>query len=207
MDPLATLDDLESRYLGTIDSADQPRVLSLLADASAVVRRYTRQQFTKAQTTERIRPVGYRLILPQRPVISVDSIGVVDAYQQGQVLPIPLGAALWDGGQELWFGQTNSVINLPEEVLALWEYATPLVEVVYTHGYEQSPDIVVAVVCSMVLRAVDLPSASGMQSQSVGPFRYQLSATAQDGIMSLTASERESLDVFRANKIRTVELR
>jgi hypothetical protein len=204
--PLATLDDLESRYLGTIASADQPRVLSLLADASAVVRRYTRQQFTKAQTTERIRPVGYKLILPQRPVISVDSISVVDAYQQGQVLPIPLGAALWDGGQELWFGQTNTVINLPEEVLALWEYATPLIQVVYTHGYDQSPDIVIAVVCSMVLRAVDLPSASGMQSQSVGPFRYQLSATAQDGIMSLTASERESLDEFRT-KVHTVELR
>lgn len=205
MDTLAQLSDVEDRYDGTIATADQPRVLKKLADASAVVRRFTRQQFTKSQTTERIRPVGYKLKLPQAPVVSVDSVAIVDVLQQGNLLPLPIAAWLWDGGQEIWLGM-GAVINLAEDVVDWFRTSTPLISVTYTHGYDTVPDVVVAVVCSMVIRTLDVPGSTAMQSQTVGPFGYRLSQAAQDGIMALSSSEQTLLRDFRRQGA-TMELR
>jgi hypothetical protein len=136
----------------------------------------------------------------------VDAVAVVDVLQQGNLLPIPLAAWLWDGGQEIWLGQMDAVINLAEDVLDLFRDTTPLISVTYTHGYETVPDIVVAVVCSMVLRTLDLPGSTAVQSQTVGPFGYRLSPAAQDGIMSLSPSEQVLLKDFRRQGT-TMELR
>ncbi|MBA8925936.1 hypothetical protein BC739_003135 [Kutzneria viridogrisea] len=178
----------------------------LLGDASAVIRQHTRQAFTRAQTTERIRPIGDKAVLPQHPVISVDSVAVVDPLQANNLLPIPLAAWLWDGGQELWLGQMGTVINLPEDTLDLFQFATPLLQVTYTHGWDTIPDIVKAVTCSMVLRSLDLPGPGGIASQTVGPFGYRLSSVAQDGILALSTSEQAMLAPYRRQAV-SVELR
>lgn len=206
MDPLASLADLQARYAGQIAVADQPRVMTLLADASAVVRAFTRQQFTAASTVERIRPVGYKVRLPQKPVVSVTSVSVVDALLPGGLFRIPLGAWLWDGGQEVWLGQGAAVINLAEDVLDLFATTTPMVEVAYAHGYSTIPDVAVAVTCSMVLRTMDLPGVSGMASQNAGPFGYRLSTAGMDGILALSPSEQLLLKPFRSQSA-TVEMR
>lgn len=206
MVPLAALADVQARYPTTIPTADEPRVQQLLADASAVVRTWTRQQFTQQQTTERIRPIGNKVLLPQRPVVSVDSVAIVDVLQPNNLLPIPVAAWLWDGGSELWLGQMDIVVNLPEDVLDLFRYQTPLLQVAYTHGYAQVPDVAVAVTCSMTIRAYDLPGTSGMQAQNVGPFGYRLSAAGQDGILALSDSEKALLAPYR-RQAATVELR
>jgi hypothetical protein len=206
VDPLATVADVQARYPATLSTADQARVQALLADASSVVRRFTRQQFTSSQTTDRVRPIGYKARLPQRPVVSVTSVAIVDALQPGNLLPIPFAAWLWDGGDEIWLGQMDTVVNLPEDVLDLYRYNTPLIQVDYTHGYARVPDVVVAVACSMVLRNFDLPGAQGVASQQVGPFGYRLSTTGQDGILALSDSEKAALAPYR-RQLATVELR
>jgi hypothetical protein len=206
MPALASVDDIQARYPGNLAADALTRIAALLDDASAVVRSYTRQQFTQSQTTTRIRPVGHKVILAQRPVTSVDTVSLVDSLQPGGLIALPVGSWMWDGGAELWIGGLDVVVNLPDEVTQLLRYEIPLIEVTYTHGYAEVPADVVSVVCSMVARVIDIPGPVGMQYQTVGPFGYRLSATAQEGILSLTPSEQRVLDVYR-RKTRTVELR
>lgn len=198
--------DVQNRYMGTVSSDNLARLPSLLADASAVVAAYCRQTFTTATTTERIRPIGDRVRLRQSPVATVDSVALVDMLQASQLIMFPLGAWLWDGGQEIWLGGLNTVINLPDQVTHLLQYQTPLMEVTYTHGYADIPEPVVAVVCSMVLRFIDIPASVGMPSTTVGALSYRLSSTAEDGILGLTASEQRTLAPYR-RAATTVELR
>lgn len=206
MDPLATVDDIQARYPATLSAPDRLRVQALLADASAVIRTFARQQFTQSQATDRVRPIGFKAVLPQRPVVSVQSVAIVDVLQPNNLLPLPFAAWLWDGGNELWLGQMDVVANMPEDVLDLYRYNTPLIQVDYTHGYATIPDPVVAVACSMVLRNFDLPGAQGVASQQVGPYGYRLSTTGQDGILALSDSEKAALAPYR-RQLATVELR
>lgn len=206
MDPLATLADFTARYAGTLTTDMQARATALLADASTVVRTYTRQQFDLATTVERIRPIGDRVYLHQAPVADVSAVSLVDTLQSGNLLSLPMGAWMWDGGQEVWLGALNTVINLPDDITDLLQYQVPLVEITYTHGYDTNPDAVVTVVCSITGRALDLPGPTGIASQTVGALSYRLSAAAQDGILGLTDSERCMLAPYR-RPATTLELR
>lgn len=206
MDPLATLGDLTARYPGTLTTDQQSRALALLGDASTVVRTYTRQTFTTATTTERIRPIGDRALLRQAPVTAVTAVGLVDTLQSGNLVSLPMGAWMWDGGQEVWIGAISTVINLPDDVTELLQYQVPLMEVTYSHGYDAVPDPAIAVVCSIVCRALDLPTSGGVASQTVGALSYRLTAAGQDGVLGLTDSERLLLAPYRRSAT-TVELR
>lgn len=206
MTPLARVEDVASRYTGTLTDSQIPRVTSLLADASTVVRTFTRKTFTVATTTENIRPVGDRVRLRQTPVIEVTAVGVVNTLQAGSLLALPLGAWIWDGGEEIWIGGIGAVINLPDDVTQLLQYQTPLMQVTYRHGYPTVPDGVVTVVCSMVGRSLDIPGPTSMPSTTVGALSYRLSSAAQDGVMGLTDGEMRMLAPYRRSGT-TVELR
>lgn len=200
MQPLATLADVQARY--PVPADQENRVNTLLNDASTVVRSYTRTAFTVTDTVARIRPIGGKIVLPQRPVIGVNSVKVVD-YNENLVLIV---GWMWDGGQEIWLLVGDVVINLAEGLRDLLRYNTPLCQVDYTHGYETVPDDIVTVVCGMVIRALAAPGYGAVQSQTVGPFSQRLSPAAVDGIVGLTASDRAILNGYRTSS-RTVELR
>lgn len=207
-DPLATVADVQSRYPGPWSDSVATRVASLLVDASTVVRTYTRQTFSAAPTTitETIRPIGDRLRLRQAPVTAVTAVGIVDTLQTNSLLVLPMGAWMWDGGQEIWIGAIQTVINLPDEITYLLQYQTPLMRVIYVYGYTTMPDPVVTVVCSMVCRVLDTPGPTSAPSSTVGGLSYRLSAAAQDGVLGLTDAEMRMLAPFR-RAATTVELR
>lgn len=206
MDPLAALGDVAARYPGTLTGDQVARVPGLLADASTVVRGYTRQQFTPAETTENIRPIGDRVRLRQSPVTAVSAVSLVDTFIDGGLILLPMGAWMFDGGQEVWLGAISSVINLPDDLTELLQYQTPLIQVTYSHGYDVMPDPVVTVVCSMVIRALDIPGPVAVASSTVGSISYRLGTAAQDGILGLSASEMRMLTPYR-RVATTVELR
>lgn len=207
-DPLATVADVQSRYPGPWSDSLAARVPSLLTDASTVVRTYTRQMFAPASTstTETIRPIGDRIRLRQSPVTAVTAVAMVDTLQTSGLLTLPMGAWMWDGGQEIWIGGITTVINVPDEITQLLQYQTPLMRVSYTHGYTTMPDPVVTVVCSMICRVLDTPGPTSAPSSTVGGLSYRLSATAQDGVLGLTDAEMRMLAPFRRVGT-TVELR
>lgn len=200
MDPLASLADVQARY--PVSPDQEARVGTLLADASTVVRSYTRTDFTVTDTVARIRPIGGRIILPQRPVVAVNSVKVFD-YNENLIVIV---GWMWDGGQEIWLLAGEVVINLAEGLRDLLRYNTPLCQVDYTHGYDAVPSDIVTVVCGMVIRALATPGYGSVQSQTAGPFSQRLSPAAVDGIVGLTASDRAILNGYRTSA-RTLELR
>lgn len=206
MTPLASADDVLIRYPGDHSVDTVARIGALLTDASVVVRSWCRQTFLSETTTELIRPLGDRVVLPHAPVSAVLAVGIVDTLQPSALIALPLGAWLWDGGQEVWIGSIQTVINVPDEVTYLLQYQSPLMQVEYTHGPETAPDEVVSVVCSMVIRALDIPGPTAMERNSVGPIAYRLGVAAQDGVLGLTASEQRLLNAYRRPGV-TVELR
>lgn len=204
--PLANVDDLAARYAGTLTDPQATRAAILLADASTTIRSYTRQTFAVATTTERIRPIGDRIRLRQSPVTGVGAVAIVNQLQTGNLLTLPMGAWLWDGGQEVWLGPLTPIINLPDELIDLLQYQVPLMSVTYTHGEPLVPDGVIAVACSMVIRAIDLPGPTGISSQTIGNLGYSLGGVAGDGALGLTASEKKLLSQY-CRHATTVELR
>jgi hypothetical protein len=208
VDTLAAFGDVAARYPGTLTGDQAARVPGLLADASTVVRSYTRQVFTASTTTEQIRPMGDRVRLRQAPVTAVTEVALVDTLTAGSLLILPMGAWMWDGGNEVWLGAITTVINLPDDITELLQYQTPLIQVAYSHGYPDGamPDAVVTVVCSMVCRALDMPGPVSVASSTVGSLSYRLGTAAQDGILGLTASEMRMLTPFR-RVATTAELR
>lgn len=202
---LAELSDVEDRLGRGLTDAETGRALSALRDASAVVRRYTRRTFTREQSTQRLRPVGGKVILPQRPVVSVDAVAVIG--DDGQ--PIQLPAWAWDGGNELWiYPDSGQVINLSESLADLFRYRTPLVEVTYTHGFVGIPDDVVAIVAGKAVVILSMPVSGGgvMSSETAGDYTYQLAGFARSGPLGLSDADKVILNAYRPAG-RTIELR
>jgi hypothetical protein len=198
--PLADVSDVTDRLPSTI-SVEEVRVAALIADASATVRRYTKQDFTKRQTV-----AGNKIKLPQKPVISIQSITV---RLPGSVTDALIPGWYWDGpgSDEIWLTDGGSIINLAEELTFALEWQTPICQVTYTHGYDTSPDDVIGVVCSMVTRIITAPGLGGVISEGVGEYSYRLSDTAAQGPMALTAAEKDILKDYRPKKSSSSELR
>lgn len=203
---LAAVADVEARLPGGV-TIDPVRVSALLADASAAVRSYTKQDFSVLQSTDGVRPIGSRLRLPQQPVVSVESVGVVlPGSPPSSLVMVP--GWYWDGvSNEVWLAEPGEIINLPEELAGFLLWRTPMYQVLYTHGYSPVPGVVVGVVCAMVIRVCTAPGGGGVVSESVGEYSYRLSDVAVQGPMMLSESEKEALNSYRAGRSSTVELR
>lgn len=201
--PLAQLSDISDRLPAAV-SIETQRATALIADASAVVRSFSRQQFTTSQSTVRVRPIGGRLRLPQRPVVSVDNLAL---RLQNNAAPVPFPGWWWDGSDEVQLATGDLVVNLAEELAGALSLQTPVCEVTYTHGWAQVPADVVAVVCSMVTRTLTAPGLGGVISEGVGEYTYRLSDAAAQGPVTLTEAEKEVLRPYKPRKAATAELR
>lgn len=175
-EPLASVDDLAARLGRELDDDETARIEALLADASAAVRSYTGQQFTRESTTSRLRVAGRSLRLPQRPVIGVSAVADVDGNDV---------SFSWYAG----------------EVLGIDSLAYPTggwVDVTYEHGYEEVPADVVAVVCNVALRAFGVAAGqSGLASETIGTYSYSIGGAAASGPLGMLADERQVLDSYR----------
>jgi hypothetical protein len=162
---------------------DATRAARALDDASAVVRAYTGQHFTRATTTERVRLRRGSARLPQRPVHDVVA---VDGAWGGTV------AWAWDGGDVLWLTYPPTYPpGLPAEAAA-----TLLVE--YDHGYDETPDDVVAVVCNVAARALGSPPEnSGVNTESITNYSVTLGPVGAAGAVGLFRDEQAILDRYR----------
>jgi hypothetical protein len=201
--PLAQVADVTDRLISTAN-INPTRIVSLLKDASAKVRAFTKQDFTVSQTTANVRPLGYRLKLVQRPIISIDNVAI---RLQNNAGAISFPGWWWDGSSEVWLMDTNQIVNLSEELESVMAWQTPSYDVTYTHGYASIPDDVIGVVCSMVVRSLTVPNQGGVISESVGEYSYRLSDAAALGPMTLTKSEEDTLRSYKPRQKSTFELR
>lgn len=201
MDPLATVEDLEARLGRDLTEEEAARAGALLADASALVRGWTRQDFSLVVGDEVVlRPVGTVVRLPQRPVQAVASVVATGGSEVIPDVPLPAGAWTWDGIDkvDIWPPDTSWLPSLPEA----WADGA-LVDtyrITYDHGDAEVPADVVAVVCAMVLRTLLAPSpVAGMVSERIGLYNYQLqqSTGSVGATVMMTADDRKALVRYR----------
>lgn len=178
---LATLDDLSDRMTTEFDLS---RAQALLADASAMVTLYCDgRTFTTTTATERCR-VRNGIARPKgRPIVSIDSVRDVDANDISYVHH---------------FGDRIEVAT-QVDAWAFVPYATGLdvVDVTYTYGTDEVPDVVRAVVCQIVARSLGTsPEDSGIQSETLGPYTVSLGGAAAAGAVGMLQAERDALAKF-----------
>lgn len=155
MADLATQGDLAARLGRPLTSSESTRAAALLADASALVRGYTRQTFDLVTADEVVlRPVGTVLRLPQRPVVDVTAVVALGC---ADVAEITLTAWCWDGSDKV---DIDGARALDPAVADVWQRCCGpnTYKVTNDHGYAATPADVVAVVTAMVLRTLTAPT-------------------------------------------------
>lgn len=192
---LATPEDIEARLGRDLTEAEASRAIALLADASAMIRAYTGQDFALVEDDEvTLRGPGGIIRLPQRPVTAVSSVTAVG----GDGVPdVVLVDWIWDGVDEVRVGNGSFVINLPE----VWwddDGYPGTYRVTYSHGYVEVPADVVAVVCGMVMRTLTAPTmAGGVRSETIGPYSYQLAEAGTGISVIMSQADRDALKRYR----------
>lgn len=124
MAAFATHSDLATRLGIVLSGAEQTRATALLGLASDVIRRAARQDIDQNTSTITVRGAAGRVLLPQRPVISVDTV-TLDGTTQDFTLDGDYLAGYWSG-QDL--------------------------EITYTHGFDPVPDAIKAICLEAVTR-------------------------------------------------------
>lgn len=193
MDPLASLADLSDRLGRPLTAAEEARATALLADASAKVRSYTKQVFTRSDDeTVVLRAQQGELRLPQRPVLGVASVVAIGADGAPD---LPVVGWQWDGLDIVRTATDSPAINMPE----LWydedAQAYPgTYRVVYSHGDAEVPADVVAVVARMVLRTLTAPTlAGGVTGETIGPYSYRTDGSGVGTAVLMTDDDRREL--------------
>lgn len=182
---LATVADLEGRLGRTFTVAESARATLLLADASAAVRAYTGQQFTAATSTVRLAVRNGAVRLPQRPVSDVDTVVDTDANDV---------TFTWHAGD---------VVHVTADVPDSWAWEPRTsglshVDVTYTHGYDEIPAEVVAVVCQIAGRAFGRPAdQAGVTQESIDDYSYAVGAATAAGGVGMLRDEKAALDRYR----------
>lgn len=186
--PLATADDVEARLGRSLTADEAERIDAVIADASAKVRNYTGQQFTRETTTDRFRVRRGIVKLPQRPVIAVSSVISVLSGQPTFFR--------WDGIDRVSF-LMSELDEFEWNPVRLAPHP-PAVEITYTHGYDELPDDIVGVVCSIVTRTLGRrPEDSAVSQESIAGYSYSIGSAGAAGGFGLLPDERATLDGYK----------
>ena len=194
MEPLASVTDLSDRLGRPLTSVEEARAQSLLADASAKVRAYTKQAFTRTDNeTVVLRAQQGEIRLPQKPVIAVAGVVAVGA---GGAPDLPVVGWQWDGIDIIRIAADTPSINMPERWYVEDTDAYPgTYRVTYSHGAAEVPADVVAVVARMALRTLTSPTvAGGVTGETIGPYSYRTDGSGVGTAVAMTDEDRRELD-------------
>jgi hypothetical protein len=172
--PLATQAD--AHRLGyTLESG---REESLLARASARIRRAAGKHITSITSTVRVDVENCRALLPGGPVTAVSAV----AYTAD------------DGGTAITGWRWNGY----DKIERLWlKPCATQVNVTYTHGLTSIPDELAELVCSVAQRLGPEDTATGMtagiRSESIDDYSVTYAAEAREDAGSLLPGEERQL--------------
>lgn len=191
---LATTEDLQVRVGLEFTAAEHVRASRLLAVASNMIRRETGQFISLvADDVLTWRGTAGNVMLPERPVVEVSSVSLdgtaLDAsgyYLAGDVL---IRGGTYQGWPSLGYGFGD---------------ASQVLEVVYTHGYDEVPGDVVAVCLEVVARVWTNPGA--VVASSIGQVQTTYSVQPVSGML-LTDVERATLARALSQGVGSVQLR
>jgi hypothetical protein len=199
MADFATVEDVESFLQVEIDETLQIIATArALTEASASIRNYTRQYLEQIDddVITLDSPGGYRLFLPEIPVIDVTKV-VEDGVTLTQ-------------GDDYKLGQHGILHRIDQR----WSDGIQNITITYSHGFAVIPDDIVAI-CTRAasrayqagVRAADSDGLMGVASKSLGDFSVAFASESGggtgEGIMGASAarmlllSEKDTLNKYR----------
>ena len=202
--PLAGPGDVAARLGRPLTGAESIRLISLLADASAQIRRYCRRDFLlHVDETQTLYGHDSEILLPQYPVQSVTSVVALGGNVSLPDVPIPWFT--FDGVRTIQFERGIGILNLPE---AWWDYEYPgTYAVTYSWGYAAFPAEVTMVCANAALGVLTAPTAAaGVIGETIGPYSYRMESGGGGVAVSLSAADLAILKDFR-NDVATVQAR
>lgn len=140
--------DLEARLDLTFTTEEHIRAAKLLARASGIIRDGARGQQINLVTNDTLVRRGTtdeRILLPQRPVVSVASVAIDGQEISGWYLE---GNELVRAGQHGYYGVNLTYDFSPSGFGCGHNELT----IVYTHGYAEIPELVAGIALEMVVR-------------------------------------------------------
>lgn len=196
-------DDVQARCLATLSSTDQDRAAVLLDDAARKIVAYTRRTFTRATSSVTLRAMGGTVIIPNRPVLAITDVKLVDFL--GNQFTVP--AFGFDQIDRIDLSYYGLVLNLPESLSFNSEWSGTVI-VTYDHGYDPIPDDIVSVNADMVARIFNSVGGGmvGVGGVTTGPYSVTASRTTTTGVVTITDDDRLILNQYRT-PARAVELR
>lgn len=178
MASLASVSDV-SALLG--ETVDETRCEALLEQASAQFRLMALQDFELQTSSLVLRLVAGHVILPKRPVVSVDDVQVVNT---DGTAGFSATGWIFDGISKVSVGDLGWLVNGPNIL------PTDTVLVTWTHGFAEVPADVRWSVAQMVARALSSPAPAGITQESIGGYQYSLGAYTASGAASMTREEQ-----------------
>lgn len=186
-EPLADSTDLAARLGIALTSAQTARADALLADASAIVRNYTRQTISRSISTIPLEPTAEQwLYLPERPVNEIVAVTVGGAALASGNWQLQNDALFRYDGWAGCYQIANGPVNQPDTIV-----------VEYDHGFDTVPDDIVRIVCKIA--AMSYLNPSGYRSASMGAASYTL-ASETIGTANLDDDDRRVLDAYRRRR-------
>lgn len=173
--------DRLGRGLTTVEAI---RLVGILHDASAAVRRYIPQEIEAGTSTVTLKVRRGKVRLPQRPVNTITT--VVD-----------------ENANPVLYTILDDVITVSPNVPDTWAWVPwangyQTVTVTYTHGYATIPDDIIGVVCSIAIRALGRkPEDSGITNESIQGYSYSLGTAGAAGGFGMLPDEKAILDVYK----------
>ena len=195
--PLASADDVAARLGRDLTDSETTRVVPLLQDASAQVRRYCRRDFLlHAGETAIFRGADSEILLPDKTTTAVSAVVAIGG---GMGLPdLPILWYTFDGVDRIrldpgWHG----IINLPEIWLDSDVYPGTY-RVTRDYGYPEVPDDVISVCAVAVIGVLTAPTmAAGLIGESIGPYSYRLERGGGGTGVALAQADLASLKDYR----------
>jgi len=194
-----TVADIEAFLMVTIsaDPVKNASALRAIAEATETIKNYCHQQIERMTETITLDCTGgWKIFLPELPVISVDTV-----VEDGDTLVV---------GTDYQLGQYGVLRRLDDD----WAAGTQILDVTYTHGYAVIPDDVVGVCTRAAARAYQaglgaaaVGAVSGVASMTLGDYSVSLGTGGGggvgEGIMGASAarmlllSEKDILNRYR----------
>lgn len=188
--PLVTAADLAA-LLGRSFTPDQEaQAEALLAQASAIVRAYVRQDLTLATTADGFRlsrldhqlPFGCGgfVLLPQRPIVEVTEVKVNGLLTH-----------------DWWLDEDRLLVRSAPWLYPPAAHGPPTVTVTYAHGWDPIPADIQAVVTQAVQRVLVNPDQ--VRSETVGgeSVTYLFPSTGEALGLLLSRVEKKALDRYK----------
>ena len=169
-----TVTDIENFLQVTIhtDAVKNASALRAIAEATETIKNYCHQQIERVTETITLDcDGGYRVFLPELPVVSVASV-----VEDGEILTVT---------DDYILSQYGILRRVDDD----WAVGPQILEITYTHGYAVIPDDVVGVCTRAAARAYQaglaaaaVGAVSGVTSMTLGDYSYSLGSGAGGGV-------------------------